>query len=55
VKELKNDENLPIINKTKSPTKGEEKVQDGRTHKSWQAKNTPNRANHKGNKKKSST
>jgi hypothetical protein len=22
VKELKNDENLPIINKTKSPTKG---------------------------------
>jgi hypothetical protein len=55
VKELKNDENLPIINKTKSPTKGEEKVQDGRTHKSWQAKITPNRANCKGNKKKSST
>jgi hypothetical protein len=30
VKEFKNDENLPIINKTKNPTKGEKKVQDGR-------------------------
>jgi hypothetical protein len=55
VKEFKNDENLPIINKTKSPTKGEEKVQYGRIHKSWQAKNTPKRANRKGNKKNSST
>jgi hypothetical protein len=25
VKEFKNDENLPIINKTKNPTKGEKK------------------------------
>jgi hypothetical protein len=31
VKEFKNDENLPIINKTNNPTKGERKVQDGRT------------------------
>jgi hypothetical protein len=31
VKEFKNDENLQIINKTKNPTKGEKKVQDGRT------------------------
>jgi hypothetical protein len=31
VKGFKNDENLPIINKTKIPTKGEKKVQDGRT------------------------
>jgi hypothetical protein len=31
VKESKNDENLPIINKTNSSTKGEEKVQDRRT------------------------
>jgi hypothetical protein len=31
VKELKNDENLPIINKTNNPTKGEKKIQDGRT------------------------
>jgi hypothetical protein len=28
---VKNDENLPIINKTKHTTKGEKKVQDGRT------------------------
>jgi hypothetical protein len=31
MKEFKNDENLPIINKTKIPTKGEKKVQDGGT------------------------
>jgi hypothetical protein len=31
VKEFKNGENLPIINKTKNPIKGEKKVQDGRT------------------------
>ncbi len=31
MKEFKNDENLPIINKTKNSTKGEKKVQDGRT------------------------
>jgi hypothetical protein len=31
VKEFKNDENLPIINKTKNTTKGEKKVQDGST------------------------
>jgi hypothetical protein len=31
LKEFKNDENLPIINKTKNPTKGEKKVQGGRT------------------------
>jgi hypothetical protein len=31
VKEFKNDENVPIINKTKNPTKGEKKVQDGST------------------------
>jgi len=28
---LEKDENLPIIKKTKHPTKGEKKVQDGRT------------------------
>jgi hypothetical protein len=31
MKEFKNDENLLIINKTKNPTKGEKKVQDGKT------------------------
>jgi hypothetical protein len=31
VKEFKNDESLPIINKIKNPTKGEKKVQDGST------------------------
>jgi hypothetical protein len=31
VKEFKNDENLPFINKTNNPTKGDKKVQDGRT------------------------
>jgi len=31
VKKFKNDENLSIINKTKNPTKGEKKVQDGKT------------------------
>jgi hypothetical protein len=31
VKEFLNDENLPIINKTKNPTNGGKKVQDGRT------------------------
>jgi hypothetical protein len=31
VKQLKNDKNLSIINETNNPTKGEEKVQDGRT------------------------
>jgi hypothetical protein len=31
MKKLKNDENLSIINETKNPTKGEKKVQDGRT------------------------
>jgi hypothetical protein len=28
---LRNDENLPIIKKTKHPTKGKKKVQDGKT------------------------
>jgi hypothetical protein len=28
---LQNDENLPIIKKTKHPTKGKKKVQDGKT------------------------
>jgi hypothetical protein len=31
MKKFKNDENLSIINKTNNPTKGEKKVQDGRT------------------------
>jgi hypothetical protein len=31
VKEFKNDENLPIINKPNNPTKGEKKIQDGNT------------------------
>jgi hypothetical protein len=31
VNEFKNDENLPFIIKTNNPTKGEKKVQDGRT------------------------
>jgi hypothetical protein len=31
VKKFKNNENLPIINKTNNPTKGEKKVQDGST------------------------
>jgi hypothetical protein len=31
VKEFKNDQILPIINKINNPTKGEKKVQDGNT------------------------
>jgi hypothetical protein len=54
VKLFKNDKNLSITNQTNNPTKGDKKVKmEG--HKSWQIKNTPKRANHKGNKKNSST
>jgi hypothetical protein len=31
VKQFKNDENLSIINETNNPTKGDKKVQDGKT------------------------
>jgi hypothetical protein len=44
---------LPIINKTKSPTKGAKKVQDGRTQ-VLEAMNIPKMADRNRNEKKSS-
>jgi hypothetical protein len=50
------DENMPIINKTKHPTKGEQKQSTRwKDPKSWQIKKPPKIANHHGNKDNSST